>query len=642
MRALRNSGIRLPQALQISLVFLFVVLVSLLVYAYRTSSPGTPIGLGEVNRLADAGRIIEARLLDEDAQVFGRSCSGRVGGGAAPAPSVEPASRTCEGREGRFHAAYPRSDVATQALIERISRQSPLTVDRQSAKAVAKQLATFLLPLLILANLFALIFLSKGGDSALDEIVSFGKLGGKRARQRQASTGVSFANVAGADETVAELREVIDYLGDPGQFEAFGAAPPKGVMLFGPPGCGKTLVARAVAGESGVPFLSISGTEFVESLVGVGAARVRDLFAQVRAIAPAIVFIDEIDAVGRRREGEGVSGGEREQTLNQLLVEMDGFDVSSGIVVMGATNRPDILDPALLRPGRFDRHVHLEPPDVAGRVAILEVHARTKPMADDVYLAQGAARTPGFTGADLANVINEATLLAIRQGPGSKVGMVQLTEATQRVLHGPRRRGWIMSPAERRRIAYHECGHAVVAAALGRRDDVARVSVVARGRGLGQSSIADSERVLLTTADMAADLATAMGGIAAEQLVLGDGSTTSDHDIGRANDLAREMVGRYGMSSRMGWLRVLSSGSGDYLSNGHGIEAVSGTTLAELDTEVRRLLNEAQATALEALTANRAHLESMVVRLEESETLEGAALAEALAGVAPLVAAAER
>ena len=635
MRALRSRGVQLPQALMISLASLFVVLFLLLVYAYRTSPSGAALGLGEVNRLADAGRIIEAKLLDEDAQVLGRSCSGRVGGGTAPAADL--ASRTCEGRESRFHATYPRSDVATQALIERISRQSPLTVDGQTAKGVAKQLATFLLPLLILANLFALIFLAKGGDSALDDIVGFGKLGGKRSRQRQASTGVTFDDVAGADETVAELREVIDYLGDPARFKEYGAAPPKGVMLFGPPGCGKTLVARAVAGESGVPFLSISGTEFVESLVGVGAARVRDLFAQVREIAPAIVFIDEIDAVGRRREGEGVSGGEREQTLNQLLVEMDGFDVSSGIVVIGATNRPDILDPALLRPGRFDRHVHLEPPDVSGRTAILEVHARAKPMADDVDLAQVAARTPGFTGADLANVINEATLLAIRQGNGTKVGMVQLAEATQRVLHGPQRRGRIMSPPERRRIAYHECGHAVVAAALGRGQDVARVSVVARGRGLGQSTMADSERVLLTQADMFATLATAMGGIAAEHLVLGDASTTADHDIGRANELAREMVGRYGMSSRMGWLRVLSASSGDYLSNGHGLEAVSGTTLAELDAEVRRLLAEAEAKAREALEANRSHLDSMVVRLEAAETLEGPALAESLSRVATLV-----
>ncbi len=339
--------------------------------------------------------------------------------------------------------------------------------------------------------------------------------------------------------------------------------------------------------------------------------------------------------MGRRRAGEGSSGGEREQTVNQLLVEMDGFEVSAGIVLMGATNRPDILDPALLRPGRFDRHVTLEPPDVHGRQAILALHARPKPMAADVDFAHLAKRTPGFTGADLANVVNEAALLAIREGSKAKVGNPQLAEAVQRVLHGPQRRGRIMSPDERRRIAYHEAGHAVVAAACGHAEEVVRVSVVARGSGLGQSVVdAEAERVLFTRTEMEARLAMAMGGIAAEEAVLGQSSTTAADDIERACGIAKEMVGLYGMSAAVGRLHLLSKDNG-YLGTEVALDAASGPTLAAFDVAVKELLDLAEGRARAVLERRRPELDAMAAKLEQDETIEGAVLQALLAAVAP-------
>jgi len=543
--------------------------------------------------------------------------------------------------------------VATQALIERVSTKlidsgagpgslrepgADVVVDKQLSKAVAKLLLFSVLPLLLLVNLFALIFLSKsgGGDDTLSGVIEFGEMG-KRERQKGTDKPVSFADVAGSEDAVIELREVTDYLRDPQRFEAYGAAVPKGVLLFGPPGCGKTLLARATAGDTGVAFFSVAGTEFVEALVGVGAARVRDLFRQVREAAPAIVFIDEIDAVGRRRSGEGSSGGEREQTLNQLLVEMDGFEPTAGIVLMGATNRPDILDPALMRPGRFDRHLTLQPPDVNGRRAILALHAKNKPMAADVDLEQIAKRTPGFTGADLANIINEGALLAIREGSGGQIHAVHLSEAVQRVLQGPQRRGQLMSAGERKRIAYHEAGHAIVSAALGRDKSVHRISIVARGRALGQTTFSSDEgdRVLLTRSDMEDQVTTAMAGVAAEQLAFGEASTTAEEDIDRATDVALQMVGRYGMSPGIGWRRMLSKGEGFLGGDSPTIEAVSGQTLHEFDQEVRNVIDQGEKKAAHLLRLNRGPLEEMVNRLEEHETLEGPALADMLAWVSP-------
>jgi len=484
-----SGGKRGLRILLVCLLLLVVGFFVLIRSAFRAPSFGREMSLNEVVVAARSGEIRSAILRDEDSQIVGLRCA--VPATGVPSAPTEPLP-ACAGPQTQFHVFYPRSDVDTSELLRALqSRGARVLVDKQTGKAVTKLVITFIMPLLMLANLFGLIFLWRGGDSSIADIAGFGAIGRKRQRRRFSGTGVSFANVAGADEAVAELREVTDYLQDPAKYEAYGAAAPKGVLLFGPPGCGKTLLARAAAGESDVPFFSISGAEFVESLVGVGAARVRDLFRQVRDVAPAIVFIDEIDAVGRRRGGEGSTGGEREQTVNQLLVEMDGFEITAGIVLMAATNRPDILDPALLRPGRFDRHITVGAPDIAGRQQILELHAKEKPLAADVDFGLLARRTPGFTGADLSNVINEAALLAIREGEGAHIRMANLMEAIQRVIHGPQRRGQLMSVEERRRLAFHESGHAIVSAALGQRSDVHRVSIVARGRGLGQSVVAD-------------------------------------------------------------------------------------------------------------------------------------------------------
>jgi len=367
----------------------------------------------------------------------------------------------------------------------------------------------------------------------------------------------------------------------------------------------------------------------------VGAARVRDLFRQVREVAPAIMFIDEIDAVGRRRSGEGSSGGEREQTLNQLLVELDGFEVSSGIVLMGATNRPDILDPALMRPGRFDRHITLEAPDVHGRLSILDLHARGRPISSDVDLAELARRTPGFTGADLSNVINESSLLAIREG-SSQIGPLHLSEAVLRVLHGPQRRGRLLSDKERRRLAFHEAGHAVVAAAFGYGSEIHRVSIVARGRTLAQTTTGDGEdRQFLTAADMEARVAMAMSGVAAEVLAFGSSSTTALDDIGHATSLAQEMVGLYGMSEGLGRVRLLRRTESFLEADGHSLDLVSGPTMAQFDSEVRRMIAAAEALATEVLRSNSPVLEEIVDALQPNETLEGADLTTYLARVRP-------
>ncbi len=623
--------------LVLSLVVLIAVFVGLIQYVYVVDPYGDEVTIDRILAFTATDsreKIISAELRDEDAQVVGEAC---VGSGL-PGPVTDP--RQCTGTVEKFHISYPQSDVATQELIQRIGAPPPegagatVEVDKQTGKTIAKLLITFVFPLALLANVFSIIFLSRSTESMIADVAGFGRIS-KRQRKREAGTGVSFGDVAGATEAIVELREVTDYLQNPQKFQDYGAAPPRGVLLVGPPGCGKTLLARAVAGESNVPFLSISGAEFVESLVGVGAARVRDLFRQVRAVAPAIVFIDEIDAAGRRREGEGVSGGEREQTVNQLLIEMDGFDATSGVVVMAATNRPDILDQALLRPGRFDRRVTLGVPDLLGREEILKLHARGKPISGEVDFALLARRTPGFTGADLANVINEAALLALRQGEGVQITTTHLNEAVQRILHGPQRRGTLVSAEERKRIAFHESGHAVVTAAFGCRDQIHRVSVVARGQSLAQSVASDEgERALLTASEIQGQLAMAMGGIAAEMMLFGESSTTAEDDISKATDLAREMVGRYGMSAVMGRLRLLAPHHDTYLGgDGNAPESVSGDTLREFDLEVKRLVTSAETKASEVLGRNRVVLERMAVELQAQETLEGSALEEVLASV---------
>ncbi|MET1038755.1 MAG: ATP-dependent zinc metalloprotease FtsH, partial [Aeromicrobium sp.] len=424
-------------------------------------------------------------------------------------------------------------------------------VEVPKTNAFVSILFSFLPILLIFGLLIYFLSRTQGGGAG---VMKFAKSKAKLMSKDTPKT--TFADVAGADEAIEELAEIKEFLQEPAKFQAVGAKIPKGVLLYGPPGTGKTLLARAVAGEAGVPFYSISGSDFVEMFVGVGASRVRDLFEQAKENAPAIVFIDEIDAVGRHR-GTGMGGGhdEREQTLNQLLVEMDGFDVRGGVILIAATNRPDVLDPALLRPGRFDRQIGVEAPDLAGRTQILKVHARGKPIAPGVDLEAIGRRTPGFSGADLANVLNEAALLTARNGHKT-IDSVALDEAIDRVISGPQKRSRLMNENERRITAYHEGGHALVAAALPQSDPVHKITILPRGRALGYTMVLpDEDKYSQTRAELLDKLAYMMGGRAAEELVFHDPTTGAGNDIEKATSLARAMVTQYGMTERLGAVR---------------------------------------------------------------------------------------
>ncbi len=488
-----------------------------------------------------------------------------------------------------------------------------------------------MLPFVIILGLFwFLMSRMQGGGS---RVMQFGKSRAKLVSKE--TPQVTFADVAGVDEAVEELEEIKDFLADPAKFQAVGAKIPKGVLLYGQPGTGKTLLARAVAGEAGVPFYSISGSDFVEMFVGVGASRVRDLFEQAKANAPAIIFIDEIDAVGRHR-GAGMGGGhdEREQTLNQMLVEMDGFDVNANVILIAATNRPDILDPALLRPGRFDRQVSVDAPDLRGRERILQVHAKGKPMATDVDLHAVAKRTPGFTGADLANVLNEAALLTARTA-GVVVGNHELDEAIDRVVAGPQKRTRLMNDKERKITAYHEGGHALVAATLRYTDPVTKVTILPRGRALGYTMVMPAEdRYSVTRNELLDQLAYAMGGRVAEELVFHDPTTGASNDIEKATATARKMVTQYGMSDRVGAVK-LGQDSGEVFMGrdmGHGRD-YSEQVAAVVDVEVRRFMDFAHDEAWQILQEYRPVLDELVTQLLERETLNQAELAEIFAPV---------
>jgi cell division protease FtsH len=437
--------------------------------------------------------------------------------------------------------------------------------------------------------------------------------------------GVTFDDVAGATEAKEELREIVDFLKAPERFSAMGARSPKGVLLVGPPGTGKTLISRAVAGEAGVPFFSISGSEFVEMFVGVGASRVRDLFQQAKQQAPAIIFVDEIDAVGRKRSS-GHPGGahdEREQTLNQILVEMDGFEGTSHVIVIAATNRPDVLDPALLRPGRFDRQVTLGNPDVKERTAILKVHAKGKPIEEVVELETLARSTPGFSGADLANLVNEAAILAVRRNH-SQISMDDLQEAIDRVIGGPQKKARVMSDLEQRRTAFHEGGHAVVGRFSENHDPVHKVTIISRGRMGGYTRfLPEEDRHYMTRAGFEAMIASALGGWMAERLVFGDVSTGASNDIEKATSIARGMVTSYGMSDALGPLALGQRESGGYLGAGGEPRAYSERVAEAIDEEVRALIDAGMRQAEEILTRHRDVLDALAGRLLEDETIEG-------------------
>lgn len=540
---------------------------------------------------------------------------------------VNPAGEN-QGKNVSFYYVQPR---ATDVVAAMDNANLESYTDQPVQTNWFTSMLSFILPFVILVALFWFLMSRMGGGS--NQIMNFSKSRAKKFNKDNPT--VRFADVAGVDEALAELEEVREFLAEPEKFTRLGAKIPKGVLLYGPPGTGKTLLAKAVAGEAGVPFYSISGSDFVEMFVGVGASRVRDLFKEAKSNKAAIIFVDEIDAVGRQR-GVGMGGGndEREQTLNQLLVEMDGFDGTSNIIVIAATNRPDVLDPALPRPGRFDRQVGVDAPDLKGRQRILEVHATGKPIDRRVDLASVAKRTPGFTGADLANVMNEAALLTARDG-GNVIDERAIDEAIDRVMAGPQRSSRIMSEHERTVTAYHEGGHALVAAALRNSAPVTKITILPRGRALGYTMVMPQDDKYSTTRHELLDqMAYAMGGRAAEELIFHDPSTGASNDIQKATDTARKMVTEYGMSAKVGSVRLAAKESDPFLGGGAGGGNNFSDEMAYLvDQEVAALLEQAHDEAYEILRDNRDVLDALSLALLEKETLLENDLAEIFAGV---------
>lgn len=519
-----------------------------------------------------------------------------------------------------FVVTLPDSDMAYSNLIDKLTAAGIKVTVKPAFLSDWMQslLSMFLIPILFF-GIFWLFFLRQaqtGGNQALN----FGRSRAKR--MTDSIPKVTFDEVAGVDEAKQELQEIVEFLKNARKFQALGAKIPKGVLLLGPPGCGKTMLARAVAGEAGVPFFHISGSDFVEMFVGVGASRVRDLFDTAKSNRPSLIFIDEIDAVGRQR-GAGLGGGhdEREQTLNQLLVEMDGFDPNAGVILIAATNRPDVLDPALLRPGRFDRRIVVDAPDIVGRKEIFKVHLRGKPIDDDVNIDTLAKLTPGFTGADIMNVVNEAAILAARRDK-TRISMAEFDEARDRVIMGPERRTRMNSERKLRVVAYHELGHAIVAAKMPNADPVYKITVVPRGMSGGVTWYLPKEETLRTKKDMLDDIATALGGRVAEELVFEDVTTGAVSDLDHATNLARAMVCEYGMSDRLGVLRLGRRHGNPFL--GRDImedRDYSDETARAIDEEVRAIIDQGYKRAREILTEHRAKMDEIAEVLLEKETL---------------------
>jgi cell division protease FtsH len=591
------------------LVYLAVGLVLAFVawQVIDTSPAREHVSLDRYEADLTGGKVATATLLDKDHAVHGKLTDGTA-------------------YEVKFPEGY--TEQITNNIV---ASDAKFDVDSQEDSPWLGLLLGWLPFILLIGIVLFVLSRVQGGG----RLMGFGKSRAKALNKDEPQT--TFADVAGLDEAVEELQEIKEFLEAPAKFQEIGAKIPKGALLFGPPGTGKTLLAKAVAGEAGVPFFSISGSDFVEMFVGVGASRVRDLFEQAKSAAPAIVFVDEIDAVGRHR-GAGLGGGhdEREQTLNQLLVEMDGFDQKVGVILIAATNRPDILDPALLRPGRFDRQIVVDRPDLEGRKAILRVHARGKPLADGVDLDVIARRTPGFTGADLANLVNEAALLAARREL-RLVGMPQLEEAIDRVMAGPERRSRLISDAEKRVIAYHEGGHALVAHALPNTDPVHKVSIIPRGRALGYTlTLPMEDKFLVARSELTDQLTMLLGGRAAEEMIFADPTTGAANDIERATTVARQMVTEYGMSESLGPMRFGQTQGEVFLGRdlGHSPD-YSDEVAASIDAEVRRLIESAHNAARHILETNRVVLDRLASDLIEHETLETDRVQQVFADVRP-------
>ncbi len=584
------------------LLYLVVITVTITAVNLFVSSTTAPqkIPLNELEERISNGEVESVTIKQKSNVVEGEMVGGILPGG-----------------ETRFETSYTEGyegDLTSLLLANGVEVES----DSENPSIFQWFLST-ILPYILIFGIFIFILMQLQGGG--NRVMSFGKAKAKQVTRDQPK--VTFRDVAGLDEAVEELSELKEFLAKPQKFRAMGAKIPKGVLLYGPPGTGKTLLARAVAGEAGVPFFSISGSDFVEMFVGVGASRVRDLFEQAKTHAPAIVFIDEIDAVGRHR-GAGLGGGhdEREQTLNQLLVEMDGFDVNTGVILIAGTNRPDILDPALLRPGRFDRQIMVPRPDIRGRNEILEVHARGKPLNGEVDLEVLARQTPGFTGADLANLINEAALLAARFDL-NEIGMKELEEAVDRVLAGPERKSRILTEEERELTAYHESGHALVGYALPNADPVHKVTIIPRGRAGGYTkSLPENDKDYQRRSELVDRLAVMLGGRTAEELVFGDPSTGAYNDIEKATELARAMVMEYGMSDRLGPMRYGSPQGEVFLGRDYTRHQDYSDEMASIiDEEVRKLITQAHEEARAILTTHFDALDRMAKTLLDQETL---------------------
>jgi cell division protease FtsH len=519
-----------------------------------------------------------------------------------------------------YDESYPDSDSAQAELLNNLQQHNVKTEIKGKGGSSLLSLLTYILPFLLFFAFW--IFLMNQMQGGGSRVMSFGKSRAKRMSVD--APKITFRDVAGVDEAVQELHEIKEFLENPKKFQALGARIPKGVLLYGPPGTGKTLLARAVAGEAGVPFFSISGSDFVEMFVGVGASRVRDLFEQAKQNSPCIIFMDEIDAVGRHR-GAGMGGGhdEREQTLNQLLVEMDGFEMKDNIILIAATNRPDILDPALLRPGRFDRQVVVDRPDRKGRKQILEVHTRGKPLAQAIDLDALAGQTPGFTGADLANLINEAALLTAR-GDKREITMLELEEGIMRVIAGPEKKSRVMSEKERLVTAYHELGHAIVGHLLPNSDPVHKVSIISRGQALGYTiSLPTEDKFLTTRAELNDTMAMTLGGRAAEEIVFSEITTGASNDLEKVTETAKQMVMRFGMSERLGPRVFGHDRSMPFLGREFSAEPdYSDEVAREIDDEVRRIVEDAHQTSKDILSEHREQLDTLSKILLERETIE--------------------